>query len=273
MANEESILSPDQEAKIRAILDDKIARAEAGAPKRGDFATLDEFKAEYAAYKSNPLTSQIRALQEERELALQNGATPEQADEIYNSLVDDMRNHFMAGAKKGAPDENAVTQQQNIMDSLTRWPPDLMGIVKALLMMIPEVGDTLAAGGKWLRAKLSSDIEDMDFKTAKERIRLERAFSGAAANIGVDAKIITNHGISAYENPNVRLKPRTEPFNAETDAANQAKAKAAVDEATTEEKPKRPNLQFDVEYIAKNGTTTPTPVVPRDPKNSGAEVS
>jgi hypothetical protein len=220
MPETHSILTPAQEAKISAYVDDKIARAERPAPTLASLSgDIKKFEQEEAAYNNNPLAAHVQAFQKEREDQLQNGATPEQADALYKHRVDSMKEHFMAGARKGGPDENAAQQQNNIMNSLLQWPPDLMGIVKSMFMKISVVSDTMAAGGKWLWAKLSG--EDIDFATAKERITLERSLGGAAANIGVDAPALTSGGIAAYEDPNFKPTPRPNP-----QAMTQAVAKA-----------------------------------------------
>lgn len=235
----------EQLDKIAAKLDSDIARAEAGLP--AEIGDVEAYKAEKRAYESNRFVPYVQHFQQERKDEVQKihqnrtlsdderDKALKRVDELYNSNIDEMKEHFMAGIRKGAPDEHAKAQQQSIMDSLMQWPPDLMGVVKALLMMIPGVGDTMAAGGKWLKAKLSPDIPDIDFATAKERIKLERAYGGAAANIGIeDPQALINSGIAVYENPTAELKTRAASVNEAANIFEALQQQKVIDDARTQ---------------------------------------
>lgn len=194
--------------KLTEYFDTMVARAEQAPPQLIEYKDPATFSAADKAYKNNPLLEKVREIK--AEVAEQSkGATPEQAQELYQARMDELKESFLNGAKNGAPDPDAEQKQQGIMQSLING--DWMGVIKQLLLSIPFVGDTLAAAGKWGMAKLNG--EDLSFSQAKERIALERALDGAAGNLGLGKKNsdhFISQGTTTYENPD-SLPPLPQP--------------------------------------------------------------
>ena len=214
MTEERTILTPAQEKKLAAHFEDLVALAESPPPKLDDFNDPAAFNAAETKYKRNPLREPIKEFHDKWE-AQRQAVDPkaedaqkkyDKIDELYEFRVNSLRQKYLDGIKKGAPNEEATQKQQGAFDALMNG--DWMGAIKLFLLSIPFVGDFLAAGGKWLKSQFSDD--KLTFVQSQERIILERSLGGAAANLGIDAAHFRYDGIMNYENPQFEPQKRPE---------------------------------------------------------------
>ena len=222
MPDGKRILDEQQRQRVGEVFDSMLARAELPAPKAEDFKeggklNAAAFTEARDAYNSNPLLEKVASIKQESIEAT--GGNADDAQAYYNTRIDSMKANFMRGVDSGAADPNAANRQQGIMNSLMRFPPDFIGVIKQVLLGIPFIGDSLAAMGKMVMSGFK-----MNFSDAKEQLTLERSMGGGATNLGIEMQgnllhDYNNNAFVAQERPD---KPIASEIRAKVASTNTA---------------------------------------------------
>lgn len=175
---DKSILSAPLQTGAEKLFDDWANRATNPAP------TLPEYGEKYmnaeGEYRANPLVNRIEDHKKERDAQIAAGSSPDEANALFNNRIKMDKKSYIEGVEKGRADPNAEQVQKGIFQMAMAG--DYMGAVKSFLMSIPFVGDLMAAGGKFIMARVNG--EKMTFTEAREKVTLERSIAGGLANIG-----------------------------------------------------------------------------------------
>lgn len=176
---------------------------------RTDISAADYTKAE-VSLQNNPYKRQIDEL---RAQYINERDTHGQqfADERMKAAVQERADNFMYGLDVGAPNDSMNQGIQAAFAQLIQG--NFMGAIKTFLLSMPIVGDTMAAAGKWVKAKFSG--RDLSFSEAREEIRQENAMAGAATALGADEQSVGAIVATGYQD---FARPAPAAANIELDA-------------------------------------------------------